>query len=134
MLVDASAPAALAKHAPAHGFVVVSRTRLRHIASGVVVDLLVAGDPMPRPGSPVYPAPAALVGSEGDASVVGLGPLLELRLRSHRHRDLADVVELLQRLDDAHYLVIEAAIPGALRPELAELRRDALEELRLQQP
>src|ERR1700726_2775140 len=63
VLVDAAAPAALATQAPAHGFRVVSRTRLQHVASGVVVDLLVAGDPMPRApsnGSPVYPAPDGL--------------------------------------------------------------------------
>jgi hypothetical protein len=41
---------------------------------------------------------------------------------------VADVVQLLQRLDEGRYLEIEAAMPPELRPELASLRRDALEE------
>jgi hypothetical protein len=64
---------------------------------------------------------------------VDLGGLLELKLLARRHRDLADVVELLKRLDEARYDAIEAAVERSLRPELARLRRDALEELATEQ-
>ena len=86
---------------------------------------------MPRPGSPPYPDPAALASSPSDAAIVGLEGLCELKLRAHRHRDLADVVELLQRVDEGRYLEVEAAVPRELRAELASLRRDALEEKEL---
>jgi hypothetical protein len=42
---------------------------------------------------------------------------------------LADVVELLNRLDEARYIEVEASIAREHRPRLAELRRDALEEM-----
>ena len=128
VLIEATAIPLLSQHAAAHGFVVESRTRLRHLASGVTVDLLIAGEPMPRPTSPPYPQPEARRASARDASVADLGLLCELKLRAHRHRDLADIVELLQRATEGEYLEVEAAVPAALRHELAELRRDALEE------
>ena len=129
VLVEGGAVGRLAPTIASHGFTQQSAARLRHVATGVRVDLLVAGEPLPRAGAGVYPSPESLAGSPRDPSVVGLPGLLELKLRSHRHRDLADVVELLKRLDDAHYLEAEAALPGALRSELAALRRDALDEL-----
>jgi|SRR5580658_9604508 hypothetical protein len=128
VLVDAASLVTLAERAMAHGFVVESRTRLRHSESGVRVDLLVAGEPMPRPGSPSYPFPDPGRSSPIDRGVVGLALLCELKLRAHRHQDVADVVQLLQRLDEGRYLEIEGAMPPELRPELASLRRDALEE------
>jgi len=128
VLVDAASPQRLAAAAPAHGFTSESRTRLRHTASGVVVDLLVAGDPMPRLGAPLYPSPNDLAASPDDPDFVGLGPLCELKMRAHRHRDLADVVELLQKLEEGPYIELEASIHPDLRAELAGLRRDALEE------
>jgi hypothetical protein len=131
-LVEAEGPAKLAACAKNHGFVVESRTRLRHAESGVALDLLVAGDPMPRVGSPRYPSPDDIAGSPTDATIVALAPLCQLKLLARRHRDLADVVELLKRLDEGRYLEIEAAMPPSLRPELAALRRDALEERELE--
>lgn len=115
---------------PSFGFERLSRGRLRHHETGVVVDLLLEGDPMPRPGSPPYPSPAALAGSRDDPSVVGLPGLLELKLRAARHQDLADVVALLKRLDDGDYLRVEAVIPVGLRKQLVKLREDAIEEQR----
>ena len=112
----------------AHGFERVSATRLLHQATGVDVDLLLSGEPMPRPGSPPYPFPESLPGSPADPAVVGLPGLLQLKLYSARHQDLADVVALLKRLDEGDYLRVEAATPPALRPQLVELRQDALEE------
>jgi hypothetical protein len=103
-------------------------TLLRHVASDVPIDLLIAGEPMPRPGSPRYPFPDATRASPNDAAIVDLGLLCELKLHAHRHRDLADVVELLQRLTEGRYQEVEAAVPPIMRPELAALRRDALEE------
>jgi hypothetical protein len=128
VLVDAASAERLAAGSPTHGFTVESRTRLKHSASGVLVDLLVAGQPMPRPGAPPYPSPDALAASPTDPDFVGLLPLCELKIRAHRHQDLADVVELLQRMEEGPYIELEAAIHPALRPELATLRRDALEE------
>jgi hypothetical protein len=70
-----------------------------------------------------------MAASPRDPDVVALPGLLELKLRSRRHRDEADVVELLKRLDEAHFLEVEVAVPRDLRPRLTTLRRDALEEL-----
>jgi sirohydrochlorin ferrochelatase len=56
--------------------------------------------------------------------------LLTLKLRAARHRDLADVVELLKLRSDAEYIEIACQVPASLRPALARLRDDALEELR----
>jgi hypothetical protein len=49
-------------------------------------------------------------------------------LRAARHRDLADVVELLKRVNEGQYLELEAEMAGELRPRLAALREDALAE------
>ncbi len=132
VLIEPASLVAVSERAPSHGFVVESRSRLRHVATEVALDLLVAGDPMPRPGSPPYPSPDALEASADDPLIVGVAPLCELKLRAHRHRDLADVVELLGLLAEGRYLEVEAAVPADLRPELAALRDDALEERRQQ--
>jgi hypothetical protein len=129
VLVEGGAPARLGEWLARRGFERVSDSRLRHVATGVRVDLLLAGSPMPRAGSGVYPSPESLAGSERDADVVALPGLLGLKLRSRRHRDVADVVELLKRLNEARYIETEAAMSAELRPQLATLRRDALEEL-----
>lgn len=57
---------------------------------------------------------------------------VDFKLQAKRHQDIADVVALLEGLDDARYLALEAATPPARRPELARLREDALEELRFE--
>jgi hypothetical protein len=129
VLVDGDGCSRLWEALSAHGFEPVSSTRLRHTATGVGVDLLVGGGPMPRAGSGTYPSPDSLAASDRDPDVVALPGLLELKLRSRRHRDEADVVELLKRLDEARYTEIEAAVARELRPHLAALRRDAVEEL-----
>jgi hypothetical protein len=129
VLVESGTSERLEAALATHGFERVSAARLRHVATGVRVDLLVAGCPLPRVGSGSYPAPQDLAGSARDPDVVALPGLLGLKLRAGRHRDLADVVELLKRLDEAHYLEAEALVDGALRADLATLRRDALEEL-----
>jgi hypothetical protein len=129
ILVDRDASRRLDDLLQEHGFERLSPSRLRHLESGVVVDLLLAGDPMPRPGGPPYPSPASLAGSVDDPTVVGLSGLLELKLGAARHQDLADVVALLKRLDEGEYLRAEAAVPAGMRAQLATLRRDALEEL-----
>lgn len=128
VLVAAEGAARLDPLLAEHGFERLSAGRLRHRPTGVDVDLLVAGEPMPRPGSPPYPSPESLSASPADPAIVGLPGLLLLKLYSARHQDLADVVALLKRLDDGDYLRVEASLPAALRPQLADLRRDALEE------
>ncbi|HEX3345197.1 MAG TPA: hypothetical protein VHS09_11525, partial [Polyangiaceae bacterium] len=100
-----------------HGFERTSAARLRHVASDVRVDVLVAGEPLPR-GDGVYPSPESLGASSRDPEVVDLAGLVALKLAARRHRDLADVVELLKRLDEAHYTALEAAVERPLRPEL----------------
>jgi hypothetical protein len=123
---------ALAKLAPAlatNGFERVTDARLRHQHTGVRIDLLVEGASLPRAGAGLYPSPDDVGASPRDAAVIALSGLFELKLRSRRHRDIADVVELLKRIDDAHYLEVEAAVHRDLRPTLADLRRDALEEI-----
>jgi hypothetical protein len=129
VLIQGDAMARLQPILASHGFAAVSGTRLRHLSSGVRVDLLIAGSPMPRAGSGEYPSPEALPGSPRDTHIVGLSGLLELKLRSRRHRDAADIVELLKRVDEARYTELEASFDPALRPDLATLRRDALEEI-----
>ena len=127
-LVTPKALVLLSGLAPSHHFAVEGRTRLRHEPSGVRVDLLVAGDTMPR-GGHVYPSPDSLEASASDTSVVGLSSLLDLKLCAHRHQDVADVVALLKLVSDPAYLEVESRVPAARRAELANLRRDALEEL-----
>jgi|HubBroStandDraft_2_1064218.scaffolds.fasta_scaffold507954_1 hypothetical protein len=131
VLVAAGGPGVLDSLLALHGFARESRTRLRHTATGVRVDLLIAGDPGPRAGDAPYPDPSTVAPSPRDAAVVGLAPLLELKLQAHRHQDLADVVALLKRVDDARYIELESQLARELRPKLAEMRRDALEELAL---
>ncbi len=128
VLVTDAGRLALLRLAGAHGFTVESRNRLRHTASGVRVDLLVAGEPIPR-RTEAYPSPLAVASSERDPGVVALAGLLDLKLLAHRHQDLADVVALLKRVDDARYVDLESKVAPVRRGELADLRRDALEEL-----
>jgi hypothetical protein len=130
VLVDGPSLARLSdEHLAAHGFSRLSRARLRHVGSGVRVDLLISEDPIPRRDGVTYPAPATIESSPRDPDFLGLAPLLELKLWGGRSQDTADIVALLTRTDEAHYLPLEAAMPAKLRPELALLRRDALEEL-----
>lgn len=117
------------------GFARETPHRLRHRATGVAVHLLVAGEPMPRPGGPPYPSPESLSSSPEDRAVVSLAALVRLKLLAGRHQDRADVVALLKDLDERAYLDLEAALePAELRRPLAELRRDALEEASWPQP
>lgn len=129
LLVEAGSRERIDTRLEAFGFVRETPHRLRHRATGVAVHLLVAGEPMPRPGGPAYPSPETLPSSPKDAAVVGLAGLVRLKLLADRHQDRADVVALLKHLDERAYLDVEAALdPTELRQRLLELRRDALEE------
>ena len=132
LLVDPSVPNRLDDLLNAHGFRREAADRLRHEATGVGVDLLLAGHPMPRPGSPLYPLFDSVESSPSDPDVAGLRSLLELKLYARRHKDLADVVELLKGVDDGVYVALEGGVAVSLRSELAALRRDAIEELRFE--
>jgi hypothetical protein len=127
VLVAAGAGPRVDGELTSHGFERTGAARLRHVATGVRVDVLVGGEPLPR-GAGVYPSPESLGASARDPEVVDLTGLVGLKLLARRHQDLADVVGLLKRLDEARYTALEAAVERALRPELARLRRDALEE------
>lgn len=115
----------------APGFEHSATNRLRHLESGVDVDLRFAGDPRPRPGAPPYPTPRDLGRSPREGDVVDLPGLVDLKLVAGRHQDLADVVALLKPLDETGYLELEAALGPELRGQLYRLRRDALDELEL---
>ena len=132
VLVRPDAAAALDPLLEKHGFERVSPHKIRHVATGVPVDFLVAGETLPRPLAKPFPDPASTTVSTDDESVIGLAVLFELKLRAGRLRDQADVLELLKRVDDAHYIPLEAAVSAELRPTLARLRDDALEEARFE--
>lgn len=119
------------QHLAEFGFERSAENRLRHVASGVDVDLLFAGEPRPRPGAPPYPKPRDLARSPREHDVVALPGLVDLKLVAGRHQDLADVVALLKPLAEAAYLELESALRPELRASLFRLRRDALDELRL---
>jgi hypothetical protein len=129
VLIGADALPRIDAKLAAHGFERAGASRLRHTASGVLVDLLVAGSALPRAGAGVYPSPETVGGSPRDAQVADLPTLIDLKLRARRHRDVADVVELLKRIDDAHYIDLESRVDASLRADLAKLRQDALDEL-----
>ncbi len=142
VLLDPTADARLAPLLTGHGFARESRTRLRHLATGVSVDLLLAGDARPRAGRPPYPAPQDVPASDRDGTVIGLAALLEMKLHAGRHQDQADIVALLKPRSEAEsdreerealareeYTTLEAALPAALRPEFHALWCDAREEL-----
>src|SRR5262249_7992613 len=124
VVVESGADARIDAALQAHAFERRSPRRLEHVPTGVRVDLLVAGTPLPREGRGVYPSPAELGASPRDPHVVDLRGLAELKLRAGRHRDIADVVELLKRLDDARYTELEASFEPELRQDLAGLRQD----------
>ncbi|HHH26844.1 MAG TPA: hypothetical protein ENK57_00625 [Polyangiaceae bacterium] len=132
VLVEGGGSLALDRHLPSHGFTREADDRLRHDDTGVRVDLLEAGRPMPRAGSPVYPSVDALGDGERDAPFADLRGLIELKLWARRKQDEADVVALLKGLEEAEYLAVEASLPAMLRPELLRLREDALDELRFE--
>ncbi|MEO8875124.1 MAG: hypothetical protein ABI461_06010 [Polyangiaceae bacterium] len=134
LLVDSAEQPALDIVLAKNGFTRESRTRLRHVLTGVRVDLLFAGEPGPRAGEPAYPSRNAVMVSVDDADVVSLSTLITMKLRARRHQDLADVVALLKLADEARFVSLEAEIPNDLRPALADLRRDANEELALGEP
>jgi hypothetical protein len=132
VLVAAEGHARVLAAAPAHGFLVESPRKLRHGATGVVVELLVEGEHMPRPDDPLFPAPNDLAASPRAGDIVGLAGLLELKLRARRHQDEADIVALLKPLDDAAYIGLAADVATDVRRQLDDLRTDALEELRFE--
>lgn len=114
----------------AHGFERAGPRRLTHTATGVRVDLLREGDVLHGRRRAPLPSPADVPCSESDPNVIGLAPLVSLKLDAGRAQDIADLVELLKPLDDGAYLVVEAAVRVDQRSELVRLRESALEELR----
>ncbi|HWL85277.1 MAG TPA: hypothetical protein VNO21_05720 [Polyangiaceae bacterium] len=129
LLVGREALEAIKARAPEHGFTILSQRRLLHEPTGVRVDLLVAGEPIPRSTDVTFPSPESMGASPHDATFIGLSGLFELKLRSGRNKDLADITELLKSIDDTRYIFLESEVPRELRREFADLRRDALEEL-----
>lgn len=130
LIVEASDGSRLESILGGAGFERLRVNRWRHQASGVEVDLLFAGDPIPPAAKRRYPAPGAVARSPREGDIVDLPPLLELKLAAARHQDLADVVGLLGELDQVAYNNVEAAVEVSLRPQLAALRQDAMEERR----
>ena len=129
LLLDRAGVGRVAPLLHAAGFEASSERRWRHRSTGVDVDLLLAGEPMPRERDR-YPHPDDVGRSPRESDIVDLPALMALKLQAGRFRDEADVVELLQRLDESEYLNVEAALAPELRPRLFELRTVALEERR----
>lgn len=92
LLLEREGLAALTPHLAELGFERVAANRLRHLASGVDVDLHFAGDPRPRAGAPNYPGPRELARSARESDVVDLPGVLELR------RDVLEELDLDARL------------------------------------
>jgi hypothetical protein len=73
--------------------------KLRHVESGIQVDILPEGA---RPGTQLHPAPTAIpapaaMGAAGfKVSYIQLNSLIELKIAAGRRKDLADVVALLK--------------------------------------
>jgi len=105
-----------------------NKNRWRH-STGVALDLLIAGETIPRAPKRSYPDPSELESSADASMVVGLSGLVRLKLYAARHQDFADIVALLKNLDQAGYLKLESEIEVDLRPQLLSLYEDALEEL-----
>ena len=133
VVVDDAALDRLDEALPAHGFVRESKSRIRHQPTGVRVDVLVSGTPLARRPEVSFPRPQDIEPSPEDPEVAALRPLVWLKLLAGRRRDETDVVELLKRVDDGVYLELEAGLPADLRPLVAQLRDEALEELRFEQ-
>lgn len=129
LLLDREGVSRLAPLLHAAGFDASGERRWRHRSTGVQVDLLLAGELMPRERDR-YPHPDRLGRSPRESDIVDLPALMALKLQAARFRDEADVVELLQPLDEGEYLTVEAALAPELRPRLFELRTVALEERR----
>lgn len=134
LIVEPEAAAGLGPQLAASGFERERANRWRHRPSGVEIDLLFAGDPIPPSSKRRYPAPVAVARSSREQDIAALPALLELKLAAGRHQDVADVVGLLQGLDEQSYLGVEAAVDLELRPRLADLRQDAMEERRWRDP
>lgn len=130
VLVDADGLARIETALAAESFERTGARRWRHRPSGSGVDVLVAGEPIPPAGRGVLPLPRGVERSEDEPDIAALAPLVELKLAAHRRQDVADVLGLLQDLDEDRYLALEAALPSGFRPEVAQLRAEALEERR----
>ncbi len=133
VVIDAAALDRLDAALGAHGFARESKSRIRHLPTGVRVDVLVSGTPLARRPEVSFPRPQDIEPSPNDPDVAGLRPLVRLKLLAGWRRDETDVVELLKRMDYGAYLELEAGLPAELRPLVAQLRDEALEELRFEQ-
>ncbi len=130
VLVSSNASEALDPLLASHGFERVSEVRLRHVSTGVRVNLLVAGRSLAGPRDPrPFPNPVDCGGSASDPDVIGLVELVSLKLSAGRRQDLADVMKLMKVVDEAAYIALEASVPAMHRQELHDLRVEALEEL-----
>jgi hypothetical protein len=135
VIVDANAWAKLDPLLATHDFEhPVGAQHLVHQPTAVRVDILLAGQRIPKPGAEPFPAPAAMAASNNDPTVVSLAVLIDLKLQARRHQDLADIVALLKGLSDAEYIVLEAEVGASRRRDLSALREDAIEELALERP
>ncbi len=133
VVIDVSAVGRLDAALADHQFERESPSRLRHVPTGVRIDVLVSGVALARRPDISFPRPDDMAASENDPEIVGLLPLIRLKLLAARRRDEADIVELLKLLDEMAYLHLEAAIDPKLRLTLAGLRDEAMEELRFSQ-
>ena len=95
---------------------------------GVKIDFLVTGL-FPGSGAPgpiAYPDPAAVSEVIGDARVVGLATLIQLKLAARRYQDFADVVALIRvhDLDEGFAGRLDESVRGDYVECLEEKRRE----------
>jgi len=96
-----------------------ARKHFKHAETGVKVEIITAGE-YPGDGQPKevsFPAPADVADDIDGIKVIKLIPLIELKLASglsapHRIRDLADVQQLIERLN------LPAEISRNLKPSV----------------
>jgi hypothetical protein len=69
LLVEAGSQESLDARLAPCGFARETPHRLRHRATGVPVHLLIAGEPMPRPGGPPYPSSGSLPSSPAGSAL-----------------------------------------------------------------
>jgi hypothetical protein len=97
-------------------------------ANQVKVDILITGrfPGSGKPGPIAYPDPAAVGEVIGNARVVNLATLIEMKLAARRHRDFGDVVELIRfnHLDESFADRLHPSVRGDYIECLEEKRRE----------
>jgi hypothetical protein len=102
--------------------------KFRDLKSNVKVDILLTGlyPGSGKPGPIAFPDPAKVCTTIDDRQVVDLPTLIQLKLAARRHRDFADVVELIRynNLDESYGARLHASVQRDFIECLEEKRRE----------